>query len=154
MRLRLFIPVLIIAASVGVRAEDYFPPPDSKGGWRSLQEPAKIRKVAGIDTARLDQAFEYAKRTSQHGGVLVVRHGYLVYERYYGKGNRDANPTMASVGKAYMSIACGIMLTEKRDKIPLGLDREVFNAQYLPEALPLSDPLKAGRMKRQGPWLN
>ncbi len=133
-----------MAAAAGVQAEDYFPPPDAAGGWRTLHEPAKIRKAAGIDTARLDQAFEYASRTSQHGGLLVVRHGYLVYERYYGKGNRDANPTMASVGKAYTSIACGIMLKEKSDKIPLGLDQLVFNEQYLPEALPLSDLRKGG----------
>ena len=143
MRLTLSITILIIAASASGLAEDYFPPADANGGWRSIQDPAKVRKIAGIDTARLDQAFEYAKRTSQHGGVLVVRHGYLVYERYYGKGNRDANPTMASVGKAYTSIASGIMLHEKRDKIPLGLEQEVFNAQYLPEALPLSDPMKS-----------
>ena len=57
--------------------------------------------MAAIDTARLDQAFEYAQRSSQHGGLLVVRHGWLVYEKYYGKGSRQANPTMASVGKAY-----------------------------------------------------
>jgi CubicO group peptidase (beta-lactamase class C family) len=143
MRLTLLVSILL-AVTTGVRAEDYFPSPDSEGGWRTLQDRTKIRKTTGIDTARLDQAFEYASRTSQHGGLLVVRHGYLVYERYYGKGNREANPAMASVGKAYTSIACGIMLKEKRDKIPLGLDQEVFNDRYLPEALPLSDPRKAG----------
>lgn len=73
----------------------------------------------------------------------MVRHGWLVYEKYYGKGSRDANPTMASVGKAYTSIACGIMLKEKRDRIPDGLDQKVFTEKYLPEALPLDDPAKA-----------
>lgn len=96
-----------------------------------------------MDVARLDQAFEYAERTSQHGGLLVVRHGWLVYERYYGRGNRLANPSMASVGKAYTSIACGIMLRDEHDKIPDGLDQKVFNERYLPEALPLDDPRKA-----------
>lgn len=124
-------------------AQDYFPPPDSQGGWRSLQDSARVRKVAGINTRRLDQAFEYAQRTSAHGGLLVVRHGWLVYERYYGRGNREANPAMASIGKAYTSIGCGIMLNEKRAQIPLGLDQKVFTEQYLPEAFPLSDPAKA-----------
>src|SRR5690349_14495803 len=98
-------------------------PPDSAGGWRTLKSPAEIHKTAGIDVQRLDQAFAYAQRTSQHGGLLVVRHGWLVYEKYYGRGNREANPTMASCGKAYTSIACGIMLKEKRELIPEGLDQ-------------------------------
>jgi CubicO group peptidase (beta-lactamase class C family) len=125
------------------KAAEYFPPPDSAGGWRAAKGADEIRKVAGLDIHRLDQAFEYAQRSSQHGGLLVVRHGWLVYERYYGKGNRDANPALASVGKAYTSVACGIMLQEKHDQIPLGLDQKVFTKEYLPEAFPLSDPSKA-----------
>jgi len=121
----------------------YFPPPDSQGGWRTLKTPAEIARVAGVEIARLDQAFTYAARTSQHGGVLVLRHGYLVYERYYGKGSREAHPAMASVGKAYTSIACGIVMDEKRDRIPEGLNQKVFTQQYLPEALQLDDPAKA-----------
>src|SRR6185312_1137885 len=49
----------------------------------------------------------------------------------------------ASTGKAYTSIACGIMLDECRDKIPDGLDTKVFTEKFLPEALPLDDPRKA-----------
>jgi CubicO group peptidase (beta-lactamase class C family) len=122
---------------------DYFPPPDSANGWRALAGAASIRKIAGMDLARLDQAFEFEKETSQHGGLLVVRHGYLVYERYFGKGNREAHPDMASIGKAFTSISCGIMLQEKREQIPDGLETKVFTERYLPEAFPLSDPLKA-----------
>jgi len=115
---------------------DYFPPPDAQGGWRT--------GAAGMDRARLDQAFEYVSRSSQHGGLVVVRHGYLVYERYYGRGHREAVPTMASVGKAFTSISCGIMLNEYRSKLPDGLDTKVFTKELLPEAFPLDDPRKAG----------
>lgn len=124
-------------------ADPYFPPPDSDGGWRTLSNPSGVLSTAGIDTHRLDQAFEYAQRTSQHGGLVVVRHGWLVYEKYYGRGNREATPAMASVGKAFTSIACGIMLGEKQSEIPQGLDQKVFTERYLPEAFPLSDPSKA-----------
>jgi len=124
-------------------AQEYFPPADSAGGWRTLTGAAQIRSTAGMDLQKLDWAFEYASRTSQHGGLLVARHGYLVYEKYYGRGNREALPAMASVGKAYTSIACGIMLAEKHDQIPAGLETKVFTEKYLPEAFPLSDPRKA-----------
>jgi len=123
--------------------EDYFPPPDKDGGWRKLENAAQIRKIAAMDLARLDQAFEFEKETSQHGGLVVVRHGYLVYEKYFGKGNREANPDMASIGKAFTSVACGIMLKEKRDQIPDGLETKVFTQKYLPQAFPLDDPAKA-----------
>ncbi len=123
--------------------EDYYPKPDSAGGWRTLKDAAAIRKTAGMDLTKLDQAFEYASRSSQHGGLLVARHGYLVYERYYGRGHRLANPASASVGKAYVSIASGIMLADKKAQIPDGLETKVFTEKYLPEAFPLDDPAKA-----------
>lgn len=141
-RLTLF-SLLLLAPLTVVQGQDYFPPPDSEGGWRTLQDAAQIRKQTGIDVNRLDQALEYAKRTSQHGGLLVVRHGWLVYEKYFGKGHREANPNMASCGKAFTSISCGIMLKEHRDQIPEGLDQKVYTKKYLPEAFPLSDPRKA-----------
>ena len=125
------------------QAADYFPPPDDAGGWRILKDAAQIRSLAGMDLARLEQAFELTQRGTQNGGLLVVRHGYLVFEKYFGRASRNANPDMASTGKAFTSIACGIMLSEFRAKIPDGLDTKVFTEKYLPEAFPLDDPRKA-----------
>lgn len=122
---------------------DYYPPPDSEGGWRTLTNAGRIRERAGMNLARLDQAFEFTQRCSQNGGLLVVRHGYLVFEKYFGRAHRNANPDMASTGKACTSIACGIMLREFREAIPDGLDQKVFTEKYLPEAFPLDDPRKA-----------
>jgi CubicO group peptidase (beta-lactamase class C family) len=125
------------------RAADYFPPPDSAGGWRVLSDAKEIREKAGLDLQRLQDAYSICKRSTPNGGLLVVRHGYLVFEKYFGRANRNANPDMASTGKAYTSIACGIMLKEFHDKIPQGLDTKVFTEKYLPEAFPLDDPRKA-----------
>jgi hypothetical protein len=90
-----------------------------------------------MDLRRLEQAFDFTQRCTQNGRLLVVRHGYLVFEKYFGRAHRNANPDMASTGKAYTSIACGIMLHEFRDKIPGGLDTKVFIEKYLPEAFRL-----------------
>jgi CubicO group peptidase (beta-lactamase class C family) len=133
----------VLLLALPLIAGDYFPPPDSKGGWRTAKDAGQVLKLAGMDLTKLDYAFEYASRSSQHGGLLVVRHGYLVYEKYYGKGSRTANPVVASCAKAFTSIACGIMLHEYKDKFPLGLDTKVFTSEYLPEAFPLDDPRKA-----------
>ena len=134
---------LILPASALANPGDYFPPPDSKGGWRTLQDAVSIRKRAGMDLARLERAFDFTKRCSQNGGLLVVRHGWLVFERYFGQAQRNVNPDMASTGKAYTSIACGVMLREFHAKIPDGLDQKVFTQAYLPEAFPLDDPRKS-----------
>ncbi len=135
--------VLVSLLSQLAQAADYFPPPDSEGGWRMLKDAKEIREKAGMDLPKLEQAFDFTQRCSQNGGLLVVRRGYLVYEKYFGRAHRNANPDMASTGKAYTSIACGIMLNEFKDKIPQGLDTKVFTEKYLPEAFPLDDARKA-----------
>src|SRR5579862_5684599 len=138
--------VILLSVSAGsahAQRKEYFPPPDSQGGWRTLKDAASIRKLAGMDLVRLQQAFDFTSRCTQNGGLLVVRHGYLVYEGYFGMGHRNANPDMASTGKAVTAIACGIMLKEFHDKIPDGLDQKVFTPQYLPEAFPINDPREA-----------
>lgn len=124
--------------------EDYYPKPDAQGGWRTLKDAAKIKATAGIDVTKLDEAFEYASKTSQHGGLLVVRHGYLVYEKYFGRGDREALPELASCGKAFTSVSVGMMMKDKPELFPQGLDEKVYVPKFLPEsAFPLDDPRKA-----------
>ncbi|MDB6069119.1 MAG: Serine hydrolase [Verrucomicrobiales bacterium] len=129
--------------SAAAAPEPYFPPPDSAGGWREAKTAAEIRILAGMDLTKLEPAFEITQRSTPHGGLLVVHNGYLCFERYFGRASRNVNPDMASTGKAFTSIACGIMLEEFKTKIPDGLDTKVFTETYLPEAFPLNDPRKA-----------
>jgi CubicO group peptidase (beta-lactamase class C family) len=134
---------LLAATSGHAICSDYYPPPDTRGGWRSAQSAADARKL-GIDRERLDAAFRYIQGTTKHGGLLVVRRGWLVYEEYFGRGNREATPNSASVGKSFTSIAAGILIDEKRDLFPDGLDQRVYTQRYLPPAaFPLDDPRKA-----------
>jgi CubicO group peptidase (beta-lactamase class C family) len=119
-------------------AAGYYPPPDSEGGWRTATNPA-------VDTSTIDKAFDLIQRSTRNGGLLVVHKGWLVYERYFGKGHRDATPNLASCGKPFTSVAVGILLRERRDLFPDGLDTKVFTPRYFPpEAFPLNDPRKAG----------
>ena len=137
MALRNFTLLLLLPLALS-HAADYYPKPDAKGGWRTSKNPTSI------DKKKLDETFDYVQKTSQHGGLLVVHHGTLVYERYFGRGNREALPELASCGKAFTSMAVGILLKEKADLIPNGLDEKVFTAKYLGnEVLPLDDPRKA-----------
>ena len=135
--------VLPRAAQAAGKPAGYFPLPDKDGGWRTLPDPGSLRRTAGVDAARLGQAWDFTQRCSQNEGLLVVRRGYLVLEKYAGRAQRNCNPDMASTGKAFTSVACGVMLHEFPDRIPGGLDQKVFTEKYLPEAFPLDDPREA-----------
>jgi CubicO group peptidase (beta-lactamase class C family) len=124
-------------------ASDYFPPSDAQGGWRTLDDETSVRQTARMDLAALDRAFEYTKTTSRFGGLLVVRHGYLVYEKYFGRASREVTPNMASCGKMFTSVCLGSAMLDHPAAFPDGLAQKVFTRQYLPEAFPLSDPRKA-----------
>lgn len=118
----------------------YYPQPDSLGGWRTLTDSTDIRKITGIDVKRLDTAFDFIRGTTKNGGLLVVRHGYLVYEKYFGKGQREATPNLASCGKSFTSISFGQLMNEHPELFPDGLDQKIFTPDYLPaKAFPLSD---------------
>lgn len=108
-----------------------------------MDSETSIRQTAGMDLAGLDRAFEYTKTTSRFGGLLVARHGYLVYEKYFGRASREVTPNMASCGKMFTSVCLGIAMAEHPAAFPDGLAQKVFTKQYLPEAFPLSDPRKA-----------
>ncbi len=134
----------LIGCAPAPAAEDYFPEPDSAGGWRRPSSLSAARRLTGLDPAALDRAFDYIKLTTKHGGLLVARHGWLVYERYFGRAHPEATPNTASIGKSFTSIAMGILLAEQPERFPQGLDQKVFHPDYLPaEAFPLSDPRKA-----------
>ena len=96
--------VVGLVAAYGLQAADYYPPPDRAGGWRTATTAAQIRQQAGLDLERLNQAFDLTQRATQNGGLLVVRHGYLVFEKYFGRAQRNVNPDLASTGKAYTII--------------------------------------------------
>ena len=130
-----------LAATSLLAADEYFPPPDREGGWRAPADAAEALRVDHIDQAALDRAFHCIRTTTKNGGLLVARRGRLVYERYFGRAHRDANPNHASVGKAYTSMAAGILMGERPELFPDGLDQKVFTPAYFPEKLfPLRDP--------------
>lgn len=124
--------------------KEYFPLPDSLGGWRTLTDAKDINRITGIELTKLDDAFDFVRSTTKNGGLLVVRHGYLVYENYFGKGQRNTAPNLGSCGKSFTSIAVGILMDEYPKLFPQGLDQKIFTPNYFPpKAFPLSDPRMA-----------
>src|SRR5262249_32128177 len=72
---------------------DYFAPPESKGGWRSLlpekgepgaDQKAVIAKRTGVDWDKLKEAWDFNAGADGASGLLVIRKGYVVGEWYRG----------------------------------------------------------------------
>ncbi len=125
----------------GFSQENYFPPSDADGGWRRLTDRTQILSSTGVDVEKLDRAYELVQQSTKNGGLLVVRRGWLVYERYFGLGHREATPNLASCGKSFTSIAVGILMQDRPDLFPAGLKQRIFTPDYFPPAaFPLADP--------------
>lgn len=141
------------AAAPGAdKPADYFPPPESKGGWRSAlpakgpPDAAALEKL-GIDAAKLAEAWEFNAKAEGATGLLVIRHGQIVGEWYRGC-EPSTKFNIYSSSKAYTSLAFGLLLADSEaGKLPGGkkltLDTKVCTEEWLPEAFPLSDPRKA-----------
>jgi CubicO group peptidase (beta-lactamase class C family) len=104
-------------------ARDYWP----TAGWRTAAP-----NVQGVDATRLatikDQV---AKAYPQVRSVLVVRHGYLVYEHYWHGLDQTSGQDLRSVTKSFVGALVGIALAE--GKIT-SLDETV--GELLPTQLP------------------
>jgi CubicO group peptidase (beta-lactamase class C family) len=139
MSLPIVLPLVNLAARAGVNEAAYFPPPDAQGGWRTGDQGSPPGTVGGLEKSLLDDAFDYVRTSSRHGGLLVLSHGWLVYERYFGRASREAHPNMHSIAKMFTSVSCGILVAEHVARFPDGLAQKVFTKEFLPEAFPLDD---------------
>ncbi len=131
------------ASTVGTHGR-YFPPSESKGGWRAITKASDVRKLAGMDRRKLDEAWEYVRSLDRNSSLLVLRHGWLCYEKYQGAVSPTSNRDMHSCGKGFTGVAVAILMNEKPKLFPKKLEQLVYGPKYLPqEAFPLTDPGKA-----------
>jgi CubicO group peptidase (beta-lactamase class C family) len=124
----------------------YFPPPESLGGWRWLMEPAKIRTLTAFDHARLE-VIAHAQEHIHGGdswGLVIVRHGYLVYEYYTFNVLPHTRFDVWSSTKSFTGTAWGMLFEDSRSRrLPVKVDLDSFAYDHIPEGHPLTDPRKA-----------
>jgi len=81
----------------------------------SNQPPAPRESPAGeqLDVAALRAAAEYAEK--QHSQALIVtRHGYLVFERYWQGSNLDTVVESRGLGRVLVALAVGSAISDRR----------------------------------------
>src|SRR5262245_39283559 len=100
---------LTTAADPAGKLTDYFPPAESKGGWRTLlpktgtpdaKQKEQIMAQAGVDYDKLAAAWEFNAAAEGSTGLLVIRRGYIVGE-WYKECDKDKTFNIYSSSKAY-----------------------------------------------------
>lgn len=145
---------------------EYYPPPESKGGWRVLTDPGHIRSLGRVDPAKLESAWEcnvqaraeprspeqkhlnpYDERLipeATSSSVLVVRHGYVIGE-WYRNADETTQWNIYSCTKSFTGTAYGMLFQDSLEgKLPSEkhIDLNSYAYSYIPEGYPLTDPRK------------
>ena len=126
-------------------ADRYFPPPETKGGWRVLKEAGQARELAGIDLAALAPARTWNEAHGVPSAIAIVRRGYLVAEWYQNATYPDTRFNIHSCTKSFTGTAFGILFEEARrgvleEGVQLDLDTPAYT--LIPAGHPLTDPRK------------
>ncbi|MEM7802584.1 MAG: serine hydrolase domain-containing protein, partial [Chloroflexota bacterium] len=106
--------------------EDYFPPSEEEGGWRST-DPSTL----GVDAAQLNHSVNLHDQdeifTTSYGGALVIVYkGHIIGESYVTGVEGGPQPWSASTcndikssTKSIFGTAVGVFLEEYKDRIAL-----------------------------------
>jgi uncharacterized protein (TIGR03437 family) len=77
-------------------------------GWTTATPESQ-----GLDSARLEQASQYiTANCPTRYSLLVVRNGYLVFERYYNGSSAAQSNNIKSMSKSVLSVLTGIAIQE------------------------------------------
>jgi CubicO group peptidase (beta-lactamase class C family) len=123
----------------------YYPPPESAGGWRTLDNPEDIRRLAGAEPSKLSALKTWLLASDDRNfAAVVIRHGYLVLEVERGNSAKTDARRVASVSKAICATVLAIASEHSQQGLTprkIKFDDRAFD--FIPWAQPLSDPRKA-----------
>ncbi|MCI0534985.1 MAG: beta-lactamase family protein [Verrucomicrobiales bacterium] len=144
-------PVVYAALKQLTTTNDYFPPPESLGGWRKLEKPQDIRKLAGMDPDQLAELKDWLLKSDHRDfAAVVIRNGYLVLEVERGNSAKTDARRVASVSKAVCATVLAIAAEQsQRGTTPQKMTFDDPAFDFIPWAQPLSDPRKAKITVRQ-----
>jgi len=130
---RLVLLILLMSIAIGMRAGAAQGSPSSRwyGGWVEAA-PSEV----GFDGDRLEAAIDEIGQLHGVQGLLLVRRGYLVAERYWRGGAQDVPHNLKSASKSVMSALVGIAI----ERGHLRLDQPI--AELLPGYDLAGDPAK------------
>lgn len=132
-------------------SRDYFPPPESKGGWRKLENSDDIHRIGGMDPAKLVALKQWLLASDDRPfAAVVIRNGFIVLEVERGNSSKTDSRRVASVSKAVCATVLAIASEESRQgRTPRRMTFADPAFAFIPWAQPLSDPRKAKILVKQ-----
>jgi CubicO group peptidase (beta-lactamase class C family) len=130
---------------------DYFPPPESKGGWRVLTDREAIRTAGGMDPDRLEKLRSWLLGSDDRRfAAVVVRRGHIVLQVEHDLSAKTDTGNVKSCAKAICATVLAIAAEESlKGGTPKKLTFDSPAFEFIPWAQPLSDPRKARITVRQ-----
>jgi len=163
MKLKILVPFFLFTLALSLdclpeipealdKKNQYFPPPESAGGWRKNTDPSFIRSL-GLDPEQLEQfgRFNLEVPNSQwmpyakYKGIIVVKNGWIVGEWYNVPEAETFRTYISSNGKSFAMVCFGIMAADSRTgriSLEISAQSRVYDTRWLPQGFPLSDPRK------------
>ncbi len=124
---------------------DYFPSPESQGGWRMTETADEIENMAGMDPQKLAELREWLlKSDNRPFAAVVIRHGAVALQLERGNSAVADTRNVKSCAKAICATVLAIASEESRQgRTPhkMTFDDKAFD--FIPWAQPLSDPRKS-----------
>jgi len=140
----LFTAATLLPARSAATENQYYPPPESKGGWRKLNDPDEVRRLTGMDPTKLDALKDWLLQSDKRNfAAVVIRHGYIVLEVERGNSAITDSRRVASVSKAVCATVLAIAAEQSQQGLTprkMKFDDRAFD--FIPWAQPLSDPRK------------
>jgi len=64
--------------------DNYYPQPESLGGWRFLKDSGEIKSITNVSLGKLDNLIHrYRLFFDTHAsGIVIIRNGYVIKEHY------------------------------------------------------------------------
>jgi CubicO group peptidase (beta-lactamase class C family) len=124
---------------------NYFPPPESQGGWRSVETDDEIESIAEMDKAKIAELREWLLKSDDRPfAAVVIRRGTIVLQVERGNSAVSDSRNVKSCAKAICATVLAIAAEESqhgRTPRKMSFDDKAFD--FIPWAQPLSDPRKA-----------
>ena len=119
------------------------PPPAGAIAWPSPDWPVSTPAEQGLDPAILDDMLAHVAETRLNlHSLLIIRHGAIVLEQYFGSYDRNDRHDLYSVTKSFTSTLVGIAIDQGK---LAGLDRparEYFPALVFANPSPEKDAIR------------
>lgn len=108
----------------------YFPPPESQGGWRSVENEDEIEASAGMDKGKIAELREWLLKSDDRPfAAVVIRRGTIVLQVERGNSATSDTRNIKSCAKAICATVLAIASEESRhDRTPrkMSFDDKAF----------------------------